>query len=240
VYFFVPIISLIVPPAFYPLPYPTTTLCPHNVTVVSEKYDEVVFTNPKATFHQCLLNGHLKNNKKLPYPLSNEPLVMEHFRTYGDEAEVKVMLEAKKFLEGELRNVKDRLLRVDAELEEVKHELSAAKELEGGLGLLPGGAGGAAGGGGGGASTAITAIPTSSAMGNNKPGIVSSANTTVVVAGSKGNRGGKTLKKKAPPPPPPPTTTTNTIATSSSAPAAVVATAAVESQQPTGKKMKAS
>lgn len=223
---------LVASPSIYPLPH-----IPHNITVVSEKYDEVVFTNPKATFHQCLLNGHLKNNKKLPYPLSNEPLVTEHFRTYGDEAEVKVMLEAKRFLEEELRNVKDRLLRVDAELEEVKHELSAAKELEGGV---PGGVAGSVGGsGGGGASTAATGISTSSAMGNNKPDTVSSANTTVVVAGSKGNRGGKTLKKKAPPPPPPPSSTT-TIATTSSASAVTVAAAAVESQQPTGKKMKAS
>jgi hypothetical protein len=222
---------LVASPSIYPLPH-----IPHNITVVSEKYDEVVFTNPKATFHQCLLNGHLKNNKKLPYPLSNEPLVTEHFRTYGDEAEVKVMLEAKRFLEEELRNVKDRLLRVDAELEEVKHELSAAKELEGGM---PGGVAGSVGGsGGGGAPTAATGVSTSSAMGNNKPGTVRSANTAVVVAGSKGNRGGKTLKKKAPPPPPPSSTTT--IATTSSASAVTVAAAAMESQQPTGKKMKAS
>lgn len=95
---------------------------------MAEKYDEVVFTNPKAMFHQSLLEGNVK--KKLPYPLSNEQSVLEHFRTYGDEDDVKAMLAAKKFFEGELRNVKDRLLRVDAELDKVKHELAAAKERE--------------------------------------------------------------------------------------------------------------
>ncbi len=92
--------------------------------MVSEKYDEVVFTNPKAGFHQSLVNG---NVKKLWYPLSNEESVAEHFRTYGDEEEMKAMLAAKRFLEGELRNVKERLLRADAELEGVKCSLSVAR-----------------------------------------------------------------------------------------------------------------
>lgn len=202
------------------LPYLTSFII-IPVTVVSEKYDEVVFTNPKASFHQSLLNGHTrkKNTKKqqqsLPYPLSNEPNVMEHFRTYGDESEVKSMLAAKKFLEDELRNIKDRILRADAELEEVKHTLAATKDLEGLL--VPGGVGGVSG----------TAIPTSSKIGI-KAGTASSA-TSVVVTGSKGNStsgraaGGKTLKKKAPPPPPSTTTSSS---------------AALEIQQPTGKKLK--
>lgn len=97
--------------------------------MVAEKYDEVVFTNPKVDFHQSLLNGNKRpKNKKLPYPLSNEQSVIEHFRTYGDETDVKAMLEAKKFLEGQLKNVKDRLLSVDSELEEVKVALAATKD----------------------------------------------------------------------------------------------------------------
>ena len=105
------------------------------LSVVAEKYDEVVFTNPKMEFHKSLLDGHKK--KKLRYPLSNEQSVADHFRTYGDEEDVKSMLEAKKFLEGELRNVKDRLLRADAELEEAKHALAVTKEMEaaGGTGV---------------------------------------------------------------------------------------------------------
>ena len=96
--------------------------------MVAEKYDEVVFTNPKADFHQSLLDGHKK--KQQPYPQSNEKSVSDHFRTYGDEDEIQTMLSAKKFLEGELRNVKDRLLRADVELEEVKHDLASMKEME--------------------------------------------------------------------------------------------------------------
>ena len=114
--------------------------------VVAEKYDEVVFTNPKYEFHKALSDGHKK--KKLSYPLSKEQSVMDHFRTYGDEEEVKTMLSAKQFLEGELKNVKDRLLRVDAELEEVKHSLAASKELSAGAAGTTSAAieGGAAGG----------------------------------------------------------------------------------------------
>ena len=93
--------------------------------MVSEKYDEVVFTNPKIEFHKALTNGHKK--KQLPYQLSKEQSVMDHFRIYGDEEDAKKMLSAKKFLEGEIKNVKDRLLRVDKELEEVKHSLAMNK-----------------------------------------------------------------------------------------------------------------
>ena len=146
--------------------------------MVSEKYDEVVFTNPKAGFHQSLASG---NVKKLPYPLSNEESVAEHFRTYGDEEEMKAMLAAKVFLEGELRNVKERLLRTDAELEGVKRSLSAARggsdaaaapsagttgtagpSSIGGTGIEGGGAAGGPGSGAG-AGKAAVAKPTKKA-----------------------------------------------------------------------------
>lgn len=94
----------------------------NQVPVVAEKYDEVVFTNPREEFHQLLLNGHKKKN--LAYPLSNEQSVLQHYRTYADEEDVKALLAAKQFLEVELRNVKDRLLRVDSELDEVKCSLT--------------------------------------------------------------------------------------------------------------------
>ena len=93
--------------------------------MVSESYDEVVFTNPKAEFHKALLDGH--KHKRLSYPLSKEQSVIDHFKVYGDEEEVKLMISAKKFLEGELKNVKDRIIRVDKELEEVKHSLADNK-----------------------------------------------------------------------------------------------------------------
>lgn len=114
-----------------PSTYMTTT-----VPVVSERYDEVVFTNPKVVFHKQLLDGQQvqqqtknkkrKKNKQLAYPLSHEASVIEHFRTYGDEMDVKAMLAAREFLQKELRTVKDRLIKVDEELEEVKDRLAAA------------------------------------------------------------------------------------------------------------------
>mmetsp|Transcript_24666 Transcript_24666/g.59475 ORF Transcript_24666/g.59475 Transcript_24666/m.59475 type:complete len:302 (+) Transcript_24666:81-986(+) len=118
----------------YPNKAPATSADPSaymntTVPVVAEKYDEVVFTNPKVDFHRSLVDGH-KNSNQPSYPLSNEPSVLEHFRTYGDEEDIKAMLAAKKFLEGELRNVKDRLLRVDVELDEVKHSLAATKDMD--------------------------------------------------------------------------------------------------------------
>jgi len=103
-----------------------------SFAVVSESYDEVVFTNPKADFHKALLDGH--KHKRLSYPLSKEQSVIDHFKVYGDEEEVKLMISAKKFLEGELKNVKDRMIRVDKELEEVKHSLADNKST-GGEGL---------------------------------------------------------------------------------------------------------
>jgi hypothetical protein len=121
----------------YPNNAPATSVDPSTymnttVPVVSEKYDEVVFTNPKVVFHKLLLDGgggtHLqqkKKKKKLAYPLSHESSVIEHFRTYGDETDVKAMLAAKEFLQKELRSVKDRLIKVDDELEEVKGMLAA-------------------------------------------------------------------------------------------------------------------
>lgn len=113
-----------------PSTYMTTT-----VPVVSERYDEVVFTNPKVVFHKQLLDGQQqlqtdknkkRKKKQLTYPLSHESSVIEHFRTYGDEMDVKAMLAAREFLQKELRAVKDRLIKADEELEEVKENLVAA------------------------------------------------------------------------------------------------------------------
>ena len=99
-----------------------------TVPVVSEKYDEVVFTNPKLEFHNLLLSA---NKGKIEYPLSNESANLEYFRTYGDEEDVQRMLAAKKFLEGELQTVKDRLLKADNELEDIKTSLALVKNVVG-------------------------------------------------------------------------------------------------------------
>ena len=98
-----------------------------TVPVVSEKYDEVVFTNPKIEFHQLLLSA---DKSPIEYPLSNEMANLEYFRTYGDEDDVQRMIAAKQFLDAELRNVKDRLLKADTELDEIKNNLALVKSGE--------------------------------------------------------------------------------------------------------------
>lgn len=110
-------------PSADPSSYMNTT-----VPIVSEKYDEVVFTNPKVEFHNILLSA---NRGKMEYPLSNETANLEYFRTYGDEEDVQRMLAAKKILEGELRNVRDRLLKADNELDEIKTSLTLVKSAIG-------------------------------------------------------------------------------------------------------------
>lgn len=130
----------------YPQRMPPTSADPTaymntTVPVVAERYDEVVFTNPKSDFHQNLIN---ENSELLSYPLSNETNVARYFRTYGDEDDIKMMLAAKTYLEGELCNVKERLLRVDVELDDVKRTLlslsNAGMVITTGTGIVGGGA----------------------------------------------------------------------------------------------------
>lgn len=148
----------------YPSNIPTSTnptaFMNTTVPVVSENYDEVVFTNPRGVFHRYLIEaqtpvGDGEGNDKVapPYPPSNDPAVSEHFRTYGDDDDVRAMAEASHFLQGELRGVKDRLVRADAELEEIKAALLVVNhqirgDAESGVGWQSGKSGGGAVGGG--------------------------------------------------------------------------------------------
>lgn len=89
--------------------------------VIHEFYDEVVFTDPTESFHNQLLNGSLSTND-IPKVQSNEVAVQETFKTYSDEEDFKILLEAQRFLDNELASVKDRILRADCS----KNELDAA------------------------------------------------------------------------------------------------------------------
>ena len=80
---------------------PTDTETP----VVSESYDEVVFTDPtEAFFSQLLKVGQLP-----PLQYSQQ----EHFQTFSDGPDSLALLEAQKFLQKELATAKDRWLSVD-------------------------------------------------------------------------------------------------------------------------------
>mmetsp|Transcript_37478 Transcript_37478/g.112396 ORF Transcript_37478/g.112396 Transcript_37478/m.112396 type:complete len:270 (-) Transcript_37478:124-933(-) len=87
--------------------------------VVHEFYDEVVFTNPKESFHRQLMR-----TSEVPRIKSHEPSVQEIFPVYSDEADVKALLEAQKFLEAEIGNVKNRLLTADEEVVELEDALA--------------------------------------------------------------------------------------------------------------------
>lgn len=89
-----------------------TQLTPSSQTstepVIHEFYDQVVFTDPTEMFHRQLMQS-----SAMPKIQSHEPSVQKAFRTYSDEAQFKQLLEAQKFLDQELQNVKDRILIAD-------------------------------------------------------------------------------------------------------------------------------
>ena len=100
--------------------YPPGT--PANVTqtdtenpVVAENYDEVVFTNPTETFFQQLQSV----GRAPPVSYAQE----DHFPEYSDSKEVKLLLEAHRFLQDELALAKERLLQVDGDLAQVDEAL---------------------------------------------------------------------------------------------------------------------
>ena len=160
-----------------------------DVPVVSERYDEVVFTDPMVAFHKLLVEGgggssngkNEKKRKQLGYPLSNEASVIEHFRTYGDEGDVKAMLAAKEFLEKELRNVKDRLIKADEELEEVKGQLAATASVSVAAA----------------AAAAVATASTSGVTGGTKGNTTSSSSSSSTTSGKGGSTSTKSKKKKA-------------------------------------------
>lgn len=88
--------------------------------VVSEKYDEVVFTNPKETFFQQLQSV----GRAPPVKYSQE----DHFLQYSDTKEMKLLLEAHAFLQSELAVAKERLLQVDGDLAQVDEALRNQQE----------------------------------------------------------------------------------------------------------------
>ena len=82
--------------------------------VFHEFYNEVVFTDPRESFHKQLMRMSSK-----PRIQSREPAVQEAFPKHSDEDDWKALLEAQKFLDTELKKVKNRLLLADSELEEL-------------------------------------------------------------------------------------------------------------------------
>lgn len=90
--------------------------------VVSESYDEVVFTDPTEAFF-----NQLQRMPSLP-PVTYSQ--QQHFGTFSDTDHVLALLEAQKFLKSELANVKERLRIVDSELLQVDNDLRTHTEQQ--------------------------------------------------------------------------------------------------------------
>lgn len=78
--------------------------------VMSEKYDEVVFTDPTEFFF-----NELMRYKFLPKISSQEDTVQESFGQFSDDEEFRNLLAAQKFLDGELDKMKDMIMVLDRE-----------------------------------------------------------------------------------------------------------------------------
>uniref|UniRef100_A0A7S1Z287 YEATS domain-containing protein n=1 Tax=Ditylum brightwellii TaxID=49249 RepID=A0A7S1Z287_9STRA len=112
--------------------------------VVHEFYDEVVFTDPTEAFHRQLMRSSV-----LPRIQSHEPTVQENFPTYADEEDFKALLAAQKFLEDELRDVKDRIMKADMAREEIEEALRVAATAKASSSQSGGKSGSSSGKGGG-------------------------------------------------------------------------------------------
>lgn len=81
-----------------------------DTPVVSETYDEVVFSDPTEVFYKQLLQV-----SELPVVHLKEDRVQGALKPYSDEQQFLALLEAKKFLERELVTVKSRFQLVESE-----------------------------------------------------------------------------------------------------------------------------
>ena len=95
--------------------YDGTTPQAANQPVVSEFYDEVVFTDPRTEFHAELMNATKQPME--PHPLN------AHFTTFEDAPEVETLVKAGEYVAGQLQTVKDSIARLD-------HQIGLARQLE--------------------------------------------------------------------------------------------------------------
>lgn len=116
--------------------YPPGTQQPSTKKPVrAEFYDEFVFHEPTESFHRRLVAGPVKQVP--PHPLQD-------FYTRFDEGEDMAKLaSASKFVEGELSAIKDKLLKVEVETQQLTDAMDTMDQEMASLG------GGATGDGGG-------------------------------------------------------------------------------------------
>lgn len=121
----------------YPPGTPANAL-PNNTEtpVVSETYDEVVFTDPAETFYV-----QLRRLASLP---SVEYSQQAHFGRFSDTEDAQALLEAQKFLRTELAAARMKLDRLDREMVTVEESLREVHERRATKGRSSAAAGGAA------------------------------------------------------------------------------------------------
>lgn len=90
--------------------------------VIAEKFDEVIFTNPHETFHlqlqQVGMVPPIEPEKDTP-----QGTLLPQVQ-YSDQDDMSKLVQAQGFLAAELQKVKDRLLKVDKEMEQVDAALA--------------------------------------------------------------------------------------------------------------------
>jgi hypothetical protein len=101
----------------YPPGTPANTIPETSAPVVAESYDEVVFTDPTEPFFAQL--QRLIVNPLPPIEYSQR----DHFGKFSDHDLCTALIEAQKFLQGELSGVKQRLLTIDDEMLQVDNAL---------------------------------------------------------------------------------------------------------------------
>eukprot|EP00611_Tribonema_gayanum_P019802 TRINITY_DN3500_c0_g1_i1.p1 TRINITY_DN3500_c0_g1~~TRINITY_DN3500_c0_g1_i1.p1 ORF type:complete len:253 (+),score=54.00 TRINITY_DN3500_c0_g1_i1:180-938(+) len=81
-----------------------------GVPVVTERYDEIVFTDPKEGFFACLMEGQTAAVREHPQ--------LQYYKDFSAEEDVQKLAAAREYVHGELEAVKDRILRLDAQIKD--------------------------------------------------------------------------------------------------------------------------
>ena len=103
----------------------TTTTTTTTNPVISERYDEVVFTNPTIEFHTALItaaSSTATDTSSTSSSSQNNVIT----KVWNDNDESKIMIMAKTYLEQQLQTIKERLVYIDMEIENVKRDTATA------------------------------------------------------------------------------------------------------------------
>lgn len=95
-----------------PLPAPT------NEPVISEFYDEIVFTDPTEVFYQ-----QLKRADVMPKLAVTNTHCAEYWKRPSDDHDVKVLAAAQNFLDQELLAVKERILKAEEDKIQLEEQI---------------------------------------------------------------------------------------------------------------------